>query len=197
MDVNFILFFDIDASLVPMDGLPLQKVLYFEPCAANIATSYLQGLARAEGYTIPPEWIRELYSDTYRLAGTDIPSDTGPTTAHVELPDFDLRKAIHHLQMWCTTGSGRKYRNDLDLEMYSGILGDSMEWPFDFLYDTDAERESAGGEVIGERERNIHRLGAICLQGDLLSYLDGCVLLPLSGRKEVSGGGEEVVVLKG
>lgn len=151
-----------------MDVLPLQKVLYFEPCGVDIATSYLQGLARAEGYRIGSESVREVYSDTYRLAGTDIPSDTGPTTAHMELPSFDLRKAIHELQMRCTTTTVGGARKDV----YPDTLGCSVEWPFDVM----------------ERERDICRLE----EGDLLSYLDSCVVVPLWGRKEV----RDVVVVE-
>ncbi|KAF9451729.1 hypothetical protein P691DRAFT_662682 [Macrolepiota fuliginosa MF-IS2] len=179
-------------SLVPKDGLPLQKVLYFEPCAPDVATSYLQGLACAEGYTVPLDHIHELYSDTYQLSGADIPSDTSPSTAHLQLPDFDLRKAIHGLQMKCTTGGRWKSKNNCDWETDEIIRSGALEWPWDSPDDNHSElpantkHTSLGSETKAEREENIRVLDAISQQEDLISYLDSSVLLPLSQRKEVS-----------
>ncbi|KAJ6613441.1 hypothetical protein B0H10DRAFT_1666509, partial [Mycena sp. CBHHK59/15] len=41
-----------DLSLIPVSELPLQTILYFEPCPAAAAVSYLQGLCCAEGYIV-------------------------------------------------------------------------------------------------------------------------------------------------
>lgn len=95
-----------DASLVPKEELPLQKVLSFEPCDPDVATSYLQGLTCAEGYTVSPEYIREVYSDTYELRGADKPSDRNLVAICDGLPRFDLRRATHNLQFWSSTGGG-------------------------------------------------------------------------------------------
>lgn len=89
-----------------MEELPLQKVLCFEPCDPEVATSYLQALTCAEGYSVSPEFIREVYSDTYELWGADKPSDRNLAAIYGGLPRFDLRRAIHNLQVWSKTGGG-------------------------------------------------------------------------------------------
>lgn len=183
----------VDASLVPKDELPLQKVLYFGPCDPDIATCYLQGLACAEGYAVPPDSIRKIYSDTYELSGVDDPSETSPATAHIELPDFDLRRAIHNLQVWCTTGGQWEAKNNSDWESDCDILGSSLEWAWDFSHDSDDRQvpTNTGDDTFRdsktkeERGKNIRGIDAISQLEDLVSYLDSSVQLPLYRRREV------------
>ena len=100
-----------DASLVPVDELPLQKILYFEPCGPEVGAAYLQSLADAEGYQLPLETLWQIYCDTYELVGADMPQDASAPTAHCELPEYDLRRSIHGVQMECT-GKPREAKID-------------------------------------------------------------------------------------
>lgn len=101
-----------DVSLVPVDELPLQKILYFEPCEPEVGAAYLQGLAYAQGYQLPLETLWQIYCDTYELIGADMPQDASAPTAHCELPGYDLRRSIHGVQMECT-GEPRKAKIDV------------------------------------------------------------------------------------
>ncbi|KAF5363698.1 hypothetical protein D9756_000621 [Leucocoprinus leucothites] len=135
-----------DASLVPRDELPLQRVLYFEPCAPEIGTAYLQGLARAEGYTVPQETLRRIYCDTYELSAP---------TVHYELPAYDLRRAIHRVQMGCTTGGRWGTKNSAECQ--------------------DGSRDVAweiSHEGANDRHRGMWEMDGISQQVDLLSIVD-------------------------
>ncbi|KXN86276.1 Telomere length regulation protein elg1 [Leucoagaricus sp. SymC.cos] len=163
-----------DASLVPMDELPLQKVLYFEPCAPAIGTAYLQGLAMAEGYTVAREILWQVYCETYELAGTDVPHETSPATGHLELPEYDLRRAIHGVQMGCTTGGRWGAKN-------SAEYGEgSRDWAWEISH-----------EGANDRCRNMREMDAISQQAELVSYTDGLGVREEWGGEEVSQANQE------
>lgn len=92
-----------DISLVPIEELPLQNILYFEPCSPGIATSYLQGLCMAEGHLVEKEFVSSLYMDP-------IPEQQCSDIFSVEpLPKHDLRRTINALQAVCTTANSVEY----------------------------------------------------------------------------------------
>ncbi|KAJ6599063.1 hypothetical protein DFH09DRAFT_23406 [Mycena vulgaris] len=67
-----------DISLVPTSELPVQTMLYFQPCPPAVAGSYLQGLCCAEGHIVDRNVLTKMYAQ-----------------------GDDLRHTIHRLQMLC------------------------------------------------------------------------------------------------
>ncbi|KAJ3559209.1 hypothetical protein NP233_g11323 [Leucocoprinus birnbaumii] len=145
----------VDASLVPQDELPLQRVLHFEPCNAEVGTAYLEGLASAEGYTVPRHVLRQIYCDTYELSGADIPRDLSAPTAHCELPQYDLRRAIHRVQMGCTTGGRWEAKNSTECQEGSR----DVSWEISH-------------EGVSDRCRDMREMDGISQQADLVSIVD-------------------------
>jgi hypothetical protein len=87
-----------DISLVPTSDLPLQSILFFQPCPPPVAASYLQGLCLAEGHLVDQQSLLQLCESTRRLDVFDMPdSPLNPLTAALPVPD--LRRAIHRLQL--------------------------------------------------------------------------------------------------
>ena len=80
----------IDISLVPVQDLPLQSILFFRPCPGNAATYYLQALCAAEGYHVDWKDIERLYSNPL---GRVVPDEYGCSNAP------DLRATINALQL--------------------------------------------------------------------------------------------------
>ena len=76
-----------DVSLVPVHDLPLQAVLEFKPCPADVAVPYLQDLCSAEGYFVESDYLSQLYTRS------------APSEALQSAPD--LRRTIHALQVIC------------------------------------------------------------------------------------------------
>lgn len=92
----------LDLSLVPIQDLPLQTILTFQPCSTPVAVSYLQGLCCAEGYLVERRSLLQLYESTYELSSIDLPDNPAlPGSGYLPVPD--LRRAIHNLQLWCPT----------------------------------------------------------------------------------------------
>jgi hypothetical protein len=69
----------VDLSFIPTSELPLQKILYFEPCPPLVAAAYLQGLCCAEGYIVQQEVLNRVYNAIQP----------------------DLRRSIQSLQLLC------------------------------------------------------------------------------------------------
>jgi len=137
-----------DASLVPVDELPLQKILYFEPCGPEVGAAYLQGLAYAEGYRLPLETLWQIYCDTYELTGADMPQDASAPTAHCELPGYDLRRSIHGVQMECT-GKPREAKIDV-MGCQEGSCRDEVSELMSILDIWSGQR---GGEEVSIKRR--------------------------------------------
>lgn len=109
---------------MPLDQLPIQEVLRFDPPSADIAVPYLQLVALAEGHALSKSSVEQLYSSTGCLnAGADSllpPSSDGPLHPKIELctterksslgptlgATYDLRCAINHLHYWCQWAVG-------------------------------------------------------------------------------------------
>jgi hypothetical protein len=92
-----------DISLVPTLDLPLQSILFFQPCSPPVAASYLQGLCLAEGCLLDRHFLLELCESTRQIDTFDMPdSPQNPLTKSLPVPD--LKRAIHHLQLWTPIG---------------------------------------------------------------------------------------------
>lgn len=107
-----------------MNELPLQKVLYFEPCEPEIGAVYLQG----------------------ELVGADMPQEASALTAHCELPVYDLRRAIHGVQMECTTWRGREAKTDITRHEESSHQGAELMSIVDVWTGGEQVSISAAGE---------------------------------------------------
>ena len=115
-----------DITLIPTDDLPLQTILTFIPCPTHLAVSYLESLCMAEGCIANRRDLHRLY-----LSGCDSGHVEDATTAPADLsyttsPKPDLRRAINHLQFWCSHSktfhgqlhsTGHEDRDHLNAEM--------------------------------------------------------------------------------
>jgi hypothetical protein len=112
-----------DVSLVPLDDLPLQSVLKFEPCEAELATSYLQSLCEREVGSSPRRrWLRELYASTYQPIDADILDQPVLPFPSQSWPVPDLRRAISFVQFWASHEPPKQEDND------PGSLGNNWSW---------------------------------------------------------------------
>lgn len=93
-----------DHTLVPLSDLPLQDILGFSPCPTDLATSYLQCLASAEGYLVNRDTLGSFAKASYSLTSADLP-DTPQHPLSGQLPEPDLRASILNLQLLCTHAS--------------------------------------------------------------------------------------------
>ncbi|KAF8655270.1 hypothetical protein AX16_003171 [Volvariella volvacea WC 439] len=115
-----------DISLIPLDDLPLQAVLTYQPCPSPVAVSYLQAICCAEGAAMERNSLVELYDSTYEVMSIDLPEASG-VSANGKLPVADLRRAIHSLQLWCVdasclvrAGSGTEWKPSHDVVTSKG-----------------------------------------------------------------------------
>lgn len=98
---------DTDINLVPTLDLPLQSILFFQSCPPPVAASYLQALCLAEGRLLDRNFLVDLCEATCRIDAFDMPdSPLNPVTEVLPVPD--LRRAIHHLQLWASDDSAIK-----------------------------------------------------------------------------------------
>lgn len=106
-----------------MDALPLQCILEFGACDVELATSYLQAIAKAEGQPISRSFARELYTKggVYHPINADIPDQPmHPLPSQGPLFTPDLKRAINLLQFRLIPG-----RDIPSVDGYSlGALGD-------------------------------------------------------------------------
>jgi hypothetical protein len=90
-----------DCSLIPLEDLPLQDILYFEPCSTPLAVAYLGRLCSEEGHAVDTRQLTEIYERPYDMFALDIINEPlNPLAA--PFPFRDLRRAIHQLQFLCT-----------------------------------------------------------------------------------------------
>ncbi|KAF8913903.1 hypothetical protein CPB84DRAFT_1840683 [Gymnopilus junonius] len=103
-----------DISLVPTADLPLQSVIRFSHCPVDVATSYLQALCSAEGYSISRDTISQLYE------GGLNPDRNRQRIRASKRPD--LRRTINELQIQCSmlSGSDAQFRGERHEETVSG-----------------------------------------------------------------------------
>ncbi|KAF9568897.1 P-loop containing nucleoside triphosphate hydrolase protein [Agrocybe pediades] len=88
-----------DISLVPISELPLQSIIYFEPCPVEVATSYLEALCLAEGYAVERKAVSRLYMYPDCDSGLNDPRP-------------DLRRTINSLQVICSTNCSPQHRSE-------------------------------------------------------------------------------------
>ncbi|KAF8076393.1 hypothetical protein FPV67DRAFT_1471544 [Lyophyllum atratum] len=116
-----------DISLVPTQDLPLQAVLYFQPCPPPLAASYLQGLSSAEGYVLERNSLLQLYGGSApRLDSLDVPDSPTPPTSG-DFPAPDLRRAINCLQFQCSSADS-EIEYTLGWEPAADIIEDLCDW---------------------------------------------------------------------
>ena len=89
----------LDISLVPIEDLPLQTTLYFAPCPAPLAVSYLQLRSWTEGLNISAALVSRLYAglEEHTARQEQCSDDTiHPRWIPQSAPDF--RRTINQLQ---------------------------------------------------------------------------------------------------
>ncbi|KII95183.1 hypothetical protein PLICRDRAFT_34020 [Plicaturopsis crispa FD-325 SS-3] len=147
-----------DITLVPIDDLPLQNVLTFEPCPSPLAASYLQGMCAAEGSFPDRDALVRLYETTAQLHTIDLPDV--PLHPHTEtLPKPDLRRAIHQLQLWCSNRGhaiGYDTTDDRSLE-------DMAEW---------GTHPNVKAPGAADRDLSIRALDRLAAHTELASFVD-------------------------
>lgn len=85
-----------DPSTIPLGQLPLQTVLRFEPAQEDIASAYLQSLARREG--VPPPSVPAVIRAATRRIDDHMDRPLPPNGSE-PIPYLDLRQAITQLQL--------------------------------------------------------------------------------------------------
>ncbi|KAI0334968.1 P-loop containing nucleoside triphosphate hydrolase protein [Cubamyces sp. BRFM 1775] len=149
-----------DMSVVPLDILPLQTILHFEPCPTPLAASYLQALSSTEGRPLERSVAERLYESKRPLAD-DVHFDAAVHPILVPQPIADLRRAINQLQLGDIDG------NASGVAVAPSIPGDAE--PLDLL------RCMAKGIAIGSLvDRGLRRPGEEVLRDLLANSTSPC-----------------------
>lgn len=101
-----------DASLVPIEILPLQSTLTFNVASCDIATAYLRRLALTEGHEVEEGVLRALYEDGKTLELSCFSHDLAAYSVCPRPSTPDLRRAINALQFLCSGYSGSHYLSE-------------------------------------------------------------------------------------
>lgn len=156
-------------SLIPINDLPLQNILYFNACAAPIAVSYLKTLCFTEGYDTSLDLLQKLYRTD---SGHDDPILNPFLSDKSQTPD--LRRTINALQVLCGTSDRSESPGVADhtLTMSGNINGAKGS----------GTETSSSGHCAQEGSRP-----RVSLPGsDVLSYLDCAVELQALHKFAVS-----------
>ncbi|PWN34072.1 uncharacterized protein FA14DRAFT_161617 [Meira miltonrushii] len=108
-----------DISSIPIQGLPIQKILQFAKPSISLAVPYLQLISLCEGHQLDESKAAELYCDTIRSEEQSQYNEQLMLPTHGPLMNtqngdiaelkFDLRQAIMQLQYECKwTKSSRR-----------------------------------------------------------------------------------------
>lgn len=162
-----------------MGNLPLQTVLTYQTCPSPAAASYLQALCCTEGYLVERDTLLNLYESTYTVNSIDLPDAPGiPANSQVSLPD--LRRTIHHLQLWCVDTINTNPRSG-EVEQWETSHGatnaasTSSATPQTRLdgygADEDQTKPAAGPSTVGENEER-GSLREFLRHADLISFAD-------------------------
>ncbi|GLB33814.1 putative P-loop containing nucleoside triphosphate hydrolase protein [Lyophyllum shimeji] len=117
-----------DISLVPTQDLPLQAILDFVPCSPSLAAAYLQRLCSAEGYTLDHTTLLRLYENSvFKVDSLDVPELPIPPKSG-DYPAPDLRRAINHLQLRCSTADSENEDVTSAWETLSDASDDLCDW---------------------------------------------------------------------
>ncbi|KAI8975797.1 hypothetical protein BD414DRAFT_496942 [Trametes punicea] len=96
-----------DVSSVPLEGLPLQTVLHFQPCPIPLAASYLQALCLLEGRMVERSEVERLYARHSDLIG-ERQADSAVHPRSIPQPPPDLRRTINQLQLGQTVAKAQE-----------------------------------------------------------------------------------------
>ncbi|KAF8639950.1 hypothetical protein AX17_001200 [Amanita inopinata Kibby_2008] len=152
-----------DISLIPMTDLPVQSILRFEACPSPIAASYLQGLCSVEGWLVDREALLQLCE---MPNGSPAFGYDQSQFADVSVsPVADLRRAIHCLQLSCSTSQGTK---DSDKESYVGSCCEADESGTGIA--SWSQNKDAALDGDAELSHVFRRVGK---EAELMSFLDG------------------------
>ncbi|KAF8591408.1 P-loop containing nucleoside triphosphate hydrolase protein [Ramaria rubella] len=98
-----------DISLIPLDDLPLQTCLHFEPCPSPLAVTFLQCVCLVEGHLVPRKQIEVTYARTYTLINCDESDQPLVPYPSQRFPCSDLRRALNDMQLWCSRDLNKSY----------------------------------------------------------------------------------------
>lgn len=85
-----------DLSLVPCSQLPLQAILQFQSTPSYLAIPYLETIAHAEGRPLSPSTVHSTIRHIPSALQLHQPL---PPRLSQDIPQLDLRQAIHQLQL--------------------------------------------------------------------------------------------------
>jgi len=157
-----------DISLVPTMDLPLQSILFFQPCSPPVAASYLQGLCLAESCLFDRNFLLELCESTCQIETFDMPDSLlNPLSGIFPMPD--LRRIIHHLQLWASVARPIE-REAAEVHTFS-----SCEKTRDEYLDNLADWSSVGSNPFvsaNSAEMHLRMLRDIFSHTDTLSFID-------------------------
>jgi hypothetical protein len=89
--------YNTDSAMVPIEDLPLQAILEFQPCLASSASCLLQAMAFANGKNITRQDAARIYDTTRQTIPVNLPDiPLHPFTQYPSYPD--LRLAINTLE---------------------------------------------------------------------------------------------------
>ncbi|EAU84789.2 hypothetical protein CC1G_00308 [Coprinopsis cinerea okayama7 len=150
-----------DVSLVPVLDLPIQKVLNFEPCPPDVAVSYLQSIACAEGRPATREGLMRL------LEMRKASMEDEPGTRHwlVAQATCDLRHAINLLQVTLGTGPPQLGSATTPLDE-TGVPGPSND---DHPRQAPADEERA---LLHDKEKILGFWKEVAHEAETRSFLD-------------------------
>ncbi|CAG7848735.1 SubName: Full=Uncharacterized protein {ECO:0000313/EMBL:CCA69957.1} [Serendipita indica DSM 11827] len=119
-----------DVRLIPVDDLPLQMVLYFNPCDASLGTSYLQAIAIAEGRLVKRECTQAcMEGSIYYPIKVDIPDQPmHPLPSEQPLFQHDLKKAINALQFHLAVNNTGERIEDNDVALLSAVTPEDTRY---------------------------------------------------------------------
>jgi hypothetical protein len=167
-----------DISLVPTHELPLQIILYFQPCAPSIVASYLQGLCFLEGYQLDRTSLLQLCNSTYQLEPADVPNSFIPPTSNTS-PAPDLRRTINRLQLRCTTTPLQSGYISL-WEVEENRIEDLSDWTWAIPTDRKTSTGSSADQIhtaatgMGTEAPSPRELAAY--YADLISFVDSYLM---------------------
>ncbi|THV08552.1 hypothetical protein K435DRAFT_15507 [Dendrothele bispora CBS 962.96] len=154
-----------DPSLIPVEDLPLQTILNFEPCPPPVAVSYLQAICCAQGYTVKREAMSQLHD------GMGLGEES-------EMLSRDLRRSIHCLQLWCPMQDGTISRSVHDIPLAKAVN------PRVTGTETSLLLPSVSSSDQHQPQRDFQE--ARVNQAELMSFADCCLLRNRMDTVEVS-----------
>jgi len=158
-----------DISLIPLDDIPFQKHLDFQPCPTPLAVSFLQVACLAENRALPREQLKSIYEKTYTLISNDEPDAPCLPFPSQAPPCPDLRRAINQLQFW--TSGVAEGGVDADVAWDDAMTGlcdeRTVDWSFGSGEATGSSSTAEDGSAAATYD--IYRIGK---HAEYSSYVD-------------------------